>query len=889
MPKIPLYNRGLGPTVELPAAKLSPRLSAEALTQPALQIARFGQQVGQAGRQFAENQIAYQKQKAQIDFQFKKAEQDRESVRIGNELVREFRGLSDNHILSTQQKHTNTTEASSDFDETITQKALKRVNELEVTDRQRESIRTSLLNSLVPYSSAAKKNAYNHGLAVFQAEHDQSVQTKIDTIPVDATSEELTALVTELEQQAREASANGAKPKIAPELVRSVVAEAYADKRIVSANSIAEIDNIMSAIESAPVAKNVKVRLRGAANVRRVAIQKEINDGIISDINMLDPNLIGQQNFADAAAAIRAGATQVTLFSETTTPDGKRVEAYQIDLRGADASMVSRTISALNGLQSVAESEANTSVIDSVRTAVPDMSLSEVNTQLELARRGEGLAAGLEGTALSGVIGILDAEVGRREGQVLTTVQQNTKDITASITANKGQVTPETQALINETSDLYGSIGRDAEASAFVAEVAAVQKAGVTFSGIQFATDKEIQETIVRETAALAAVPVEQAAEARASLDALNDMVEQRDAAMQVDPVGYLELNKGPLSVSERINLQRQMGVAEVNIRLASTAEIKSFKEEYGFAENYAEKARIGNEFIRKFGAGNQTMVLRNLINQGVISVVDNLIIANPDNAYMFVVDAANAPTSVESFKQRLTKDQRDSTTTAVRAELEEYSNSIIGGGFDDVLSRTATDKRAAHVFAMADIIQNTAMYYQSISNISPEDAAKKATEAVIGSQYAFTTVNNNQIRLKKGLEAVAEPIGTILQNSISESNRDYLTSIIDIPSKVGIESAITDEEYISDLIARGRWVTTTDNSGVYLVDQTGNMVRRKRDPQIPPEAQEEFVIVPFNSLMGSVREIQESDSVLGELFPGPNRTAQAKAQRQAALARRVF
>jgi hypothetical protein len=74
--------------------------------------------------------------------------------------------------------------------------------------------------------------------------------------------------------------------------------------------------------------------------------------------------------------------------------------------------MVSRTISALNGLQSVAESEANTSVIDSVRTAVPDMSLSEVNTQLELARRGEGLAAGLEGTALSGVIGILDAELG---------------------------------------------------------------------------------------------------------------------------------------------------------------------------------------------------------------------------------------------------------------------------------------------------------------------------------------------------------------------------------------------------------------------------------------------------------------------------------------------
>jgi len=888
MPKIPLYNRGVGPTVELPTGKLSPRLSAEALTQPALQMARLGQQVGQAGRQFAENQIAYQKQKAQIDFQFKKAEQDRESVRIGNELVREFRDLSDNHILSTQRKHTNTTSASDDFDATITQSAIKRIDELEVTDRQRESIRTSVLNSLSPYASAAKKNAYNHGLAVFKAEHDEAVQNQIDNIPIDATAEELTARIADLQQQGREAIANGATPKIAPELVPSVVAEVYADKRIIAANSVDEIDRIMSGIEDAPVSQSVKKRLRGTASARRAAIQKEINDGVIADINMLDPNLIGQQNFADAAAAIRAGATQVTLYAETPTPDGKLFKAYQVDLTGADESMRSRVISALNGLQSVAESEANTSVIDSVRTAVPDMSLSELKTQSEQVRRGRGLAEGLEGTALSGVIGIIDAELGRREGQVLTTIQQNTKDITASITANR-QVTPEIQALINQTSDLYGSIGRDAEASAFVAEVAAIQKAAVTFSGIQFATDKEIQATIVKETAALAKVPVEQAAEARASLDALNKMVEQRDAAMQVDPVGYLELNKGPLSVSERINLQRQMGVAEVNIRLASTAEIKSFKEEYGFAENYAEKSRIGNEFIQRFGAGNETMVLRNLMNQGVISVVDNLIIANPDNAYMFDVDAANAPTSIESFKERLTKDQRDSTTTAVRAELEEYSNSVIGGGFDDVLSRTATDKRAAHVFAMADIIQNTAMYYQSISNISPEDAAKKAAEAVIGSQYAFTTVNNSQIRLKKGLEAVAEPIGAILQSSISESNRDYLTSIIDIPSKVGIESAITDDEYVSDLIARGRWVTTTDNSGVYLVDQTGNMVRRKRDPQMPPEAQEEFIVVPFSSLMGSVREIQESESILGELFPGPDRTAQATAQKRAALARRVF
>ena len=861
MPKIPLYNKGVGPTVEIATGRLSPQVSAEALTAPARQMARLGEQVGQAGRQFAENQIAYQKQKAQVDFQFKKAEQDRESVRIGNQLVREFRDLSDNHILSTQQKHTNTTSASDDFDATITQSAIKRIDELEVTDRQREGIRTSVLNSLSPYASAAKKNAYNHGLTVFKAEHDESVQTTIDNISVDATAEELATYVTDLQQKSTEAIANGATPKIAPELVPAVVAEAYVDKRIVAATSTSEIDQITSAIEDAPISQSVKRRLRNTANVRRTAIQKEVNDGIIADINMLDPNLIGQQNFADATAAIRAGATQVTLFAETPTEDGKLVQAYQIDLTGADASMVSRTISALNGLQSVAESEANTSVIDSVRTALPDMSLPEINRQLELARRGEGFGAGLKGTALSSIIGVFDAEVGRREVQVLTTIQQNKKDITASITANNGQRTPEMQALISETSDLYGSVGREAEASAFVAEVAAIQKAGQIFSGVQFGTDEEIRAAVVAQTAAGRDAPVEQAAEEQATLKALTDMITARENAMSVDPVGYLEREKGPLSVPERINLQRQMGKPEVEIRLASTAEIKAFKDEYGFAENYAEKSRIGNEFIARFGAGNETMVIRNLMNQGVISVVDNLVIANPDNSYMFDVEAANAPSSVDSFKDRLTKDQRDSTTTAVRAELEEYSNSIIGGGFDDVLSRTATDKRAAHVFAMSDIVQNTAMYYQSISSISPEEAAKKAAAAVIGSQYTFISVNNNQVRLKKGMEGVSQQLGTFLQGTLSEAGRSYLAETVETPNKVGIESAITDEEYISDLISKGRWVTTTDNSGVYLVDQTGNMVRRK---SIGPVGfpKDEFIIIPFSNIMGEIRELQALDEI---------------------------
>ena len=57
MPKIPLYAKGVGPTVKLPTGGLSPRLSERALQAPGQALVRFGEQVGAAGQRFAETQL----------------------------------------------------------------------------------------------------------------------------------------------------------------------------------------------------------------------------------------------------------------------------------------------------------------------------------------------------------------------------------------------------------------------------------------------------------------------------------------------------------------------------------------------------------------------------------------------------------------------------------------------------------------------------------------------------------------------------------------------------------------------------------------------------------------------------------------------------------------
>jgi len=61
------------------------------------------------------------------------------------------------------------------------------------------------------------------------------------------------------------------------------------------------------------------------------------------------------------------------------------------------------------------------------------------------------------------------------------------------------------------------------------------------------------------------------------------------------------------------------------------------------------------------------------------------------------------------------------------------------------------------------------------------------------------------------------------------------------------------DEKFYEDLVKHGSWRTTTDNTGVYLIDGSGNMVLKRAeagDPSAPDEDyQANFVTVRFDDL----------------------------------------
>ena len=882
MPKIPLYNKGLGPSVDLATGQLGTSVDAQALSSPARQLAALGETIGKAGQTFAQNQINYNSRKARIDFEFEKAEQNREANKAADELSLKYEGLADDYILNSSTSFTTTAAATSAFNESITSKAKGEIAGLSLTDRQKSLIEAKVLNGLAPKLSNAKQNAYNHGTNESTRAHDARVDNRLTQITGSEPVEELAAISLDLQQSANTLVANGGSPKIAPHQIGQAVLISASSGAITSATDFERLDEIEEGIPDLSISSAAKTTLLTAVNTKRTALAKEINDGVIGDINSLPLEDIASSEFNSAIASLTEGNDVITLFLEVPAADGRRFEAQRIDLTGADQSMRQRVKAALISARDKKQTNEEEARTDSVQKSLANMSLEDLNTNLENARRGTGIAAGAEGAVLDNIITSLEGELNRRKPDVLLQVEQNTKNIKATLTANFGESDEETLSLTSSTADLLSSVGEAERAEMLLDSLGSFRKAKTIFSGIEFASETEITAAVVAQTAAVREAKVEDAAKEEAVLEALNAFITQRGTDMAADPVGYLERRKGPLSVSERIRFQQSMGIADIDIRIASAAEVTRFRSDFASAENYTEKAQIGKEFIARYGAANETFVLRNLINQGVLTVVDNLIIANPENSFMFDVDAANDPGVVSELKTRVGKAGYDQTIVAVKEQLSEYSGSILGGGFNDVLSRSATDVRARHVFAMSDIVANTALYYQSVSNLSPEDAAEKAANAVINSQFSFTTAKGFQVRMPKGMDGIKSEVGEILEGSLNETHREYFKSVIDIPSKVGIEAAVTDDQYIDDLIQRGRWVTTTDNTGVYLVDQTGNMVVRKRDPQMSAEAQETFIVVPFSQLMGQVRELQEGANPLGGFQGG-------LAARREITSRRLF
>ena len=305
--------------------------------------------------------------------------------------------------------------------------------------------------------------------------------------------------------------------------------------------------------------------------------------------------------------------------------------------------------------------------------------------------------------------------------------------------------------------------------------------------------------------------------------------------AMQNDFVGYylkskkIDTDGEQPTAKELLNIQMEMGIPPSDARVTSNAQLRSFSAQYKAAE-VQDKWQIMDQFLAQF-PNNEDRVMKHLVETNTISLVDSVVNAYPNNANMSMVLDANSEAGQKLIKDKsLISGEDINTINELAAEtMTDYGQSILGRFIDETRGG-GDNSRVFHHLGMRKIVQDTAAYIRASDRTkSHQEAVDIAYNAVIGNNFVFPEVNGTKLRLPKKFEAVQDDITLVLEGGVT-LNKDMLAAkIVFPPPMAGQTVEQAREQYLNDLEAEGTWRTTTDGTGVYLVDQTGNMVRMRR------------------------------------------------------------
>lgn len=608
-----------------------------------------------------------------------------------------------------------------------------------------------------------------------------------------------------------------------------------------AAESQAQIDQMRKNLEGRnDLSASVFSARNTALDRQETVIQNELVETVFKQLVSIPDKDFTQEKVDKVIKQIRSG--EVIDFKDA---DGNDVEFSLKEFKSTSAETL---ITKLRGRLQRKEGEEQNALLVAL-----DAELYNENTTLaDIVKLEEQLAtktarfAGMDDindiNAARAALSRAKTDVARKE---LAGALQSQADLIASIGANKGVMKDDDEDSLAQITSVMNMAGREDLAFKLNTAVAVEQNASIEFTKIQFASEAQ-QKAVLDEASRNVDTDV-----GKQTYERLQAKIAAAKKEREADFVSYYIRERGVRpTASQLITIQKNMGVPELDIRVATNAEMVAFKDEYDNAATYQDKAQAGQDFLNRYGI-HQDRVMRHLMKTGTIGLVDNLIMAYPTDVSMKAVSIFNEAEQIKKYKGELPKDTRDVVSAAVTELIGDYSSSILGGITNDVLGGGVTKGRASHVFAIRDIVANTAQGYILSGQITdPEDAAEQAYKDVVGNHFEFTELGNSSesaIRFEKGAFQHPQEMTDVLNISLTQ-NEDYLRSIVAAPpapqGSSQQEAEVYENEYFNDLMKYGSWRTTTDNKSVYLVDQLGNVVTRQGRT-----GQDAFITIPMDKL----------------------------------------
>ena len=590
-----------------------------------------------------------------------------------------------------------------------------------------------------------------------------------------------------------------------------------------NAKSIEDLNKLKSSVDNETLLHSEKVNILNDIKVNETRVLSEYVEALSMDVFQAEKKeFLNDEDFEKEL--------QRLLKLEKIETVNAKGQAITIDLKKLSSNQL-RTIKNLatnkkNELEAEELNDVRNTEIKSAQT----MTLSQIVKTEKAIDNGSYRPEIKNFAARQAIKSVYSDMKGRREKEDISIAKSNIDIIKTSISSNKGVVDEKTKELIKTTSDMLALTENFDMQKALNQGVESSSKSSAIFLSTQFSSplDKTKAEKVARNDY----LNETDLAKKKLKQDIYTELLQKNATASKEftkDPVDYLQnqLNV-TLFPSERINKQKTMGVVGSKLRVATNAEIEQFRAEFSNQVSFQEKAKVGEKFINSFGVENANLVMKNLVQTKVISKVESLMLSDPYNPKMNFVVTANSEAAIAEHGKpgfKVTKKDMTSIMDNVYKQMSNYSTSIVGNAYKGEADPSFTTPAHSHLIDTAEIIKNTAILLVQKGE-GHASAAKTAYNMVLGDSHEFFEINNKAIRVEKGSGYNSEGIKGVLSFIIN--NKDNLSTSIISAEKAGIATSVTNEEYINDISSKGAWKTTVDNSGVYLVDGTGNMVRRK-------------------------------------------------------------
>jgi hypothetical protein len=864
MPKIPLYAEGRGSAVDLATGRLGPQAPTGAFEAPGQATVRAAEALGRVGTEYAKNAMQFENARQKLEFDFQMQRKNEQTKTLSNQYTTRAYEQSDTYTLNSQEPDQD--KAVSGLISSVQAPILTEIDTLDITDSQKTAIKDSVLKQMNFKVADAKKSAFR--ISTIQGAEAKSgklstIQSQISSA---STYEEYAALAAEAMAIFDDAALSGQNLGVSKNAFKQESLRLFYGNGIANADSFASLERQRTNVSGDnTLSSATKKTLIASIDSRDTQLESEKQDEIIG--TLLTANLSKEETESALAQLTSEGSQMIYIKRDDPEDD------VLIEYDGAGNKFLARVASRFEQDVKSLAAQNNNDLVNQIFPTIAGMDRDELNQLIDEADTLTGRFDGADRSIAALLTGDANRRLDTMDAELSAEIKADMSAIEIRTISLGGIFDETTQTMIASVDGRISQLtDNEVQRTLFNETMDGMRQAGVLYSSIKYggpsdltAVRRSIRDEINDPTNTPEDIRIAEAR--RKHFEAL---VDARQTAIANDPVKFIQddradQNLEAATTSQLIDFQRKMGIPDVDIRVASDAQIDAFQGQFKDPSlSYNDKSKLGISFITSFGVENEGRVMRNLMNQGVLTLADTWIIANPNNAGGFDIEAANKPGVVKELKSAIGTSSYNEIMQEVMVQNAEYSGSIVGGAADSIVSRGATGSRMLHVTAMNTMIQNTAAYYMNAGETDLTKAVERAVDTVVNSQFAFDEVNGKPFRMLKGLEGSSSQIGDILQFYVNDDEtRGVIAGFADIPPANDLTPDQAREKYQGDL-AQAYWVTSSDHKTVYLVDQTGNMVKRRVDPgptAISP--QDAFVTIKMSDLLPVIKEMDE-------LYPRP-------------------